>query len=85
MYGDAFGDVENLCGMATIEPLRRNLQHRCTALLVRLANDPAPGTPDDARSLARADLVALGRETRRRYVRAAPTSARARTSRTSGR
>lgn len=51
---------------ADIPPLRRSLQSVHLDLLVRLALRPAPGTPSDARSLARANLRQLDGELERR-------------------
>ena len=51
--------------VASIEPLRRTLQQRYLRTLIGLVAAPAPGTPDDARALARADLIAIGNEAQR--------------------
>ena len=51
--------------LAAIDRLRRTLQIRYAETLAGLYRSPAAGTPEDARALARADLVALESETAR--------------------
>ena len=52
--------VYNDVGKTTSIPLvRRNLQRNYAALLTHIANQPLPGTPNDAQSLARYQLGAL--------------------------
>jgi hypothetical protein len=43
-----------------IGSMRRDLQRLHLNLMIRLAVDPGPGTPEDARALARVTLAALG-------------------------
>ncbi len=52
-------------GATSVTRLRRTLQQRYLDTLVMLATKPEAGTPDDARSLARTELVSLQRESAR--------------------
>jgi hypothetical protein len=44
----------------SIGSMRRDLQRLHLNMMIRLALDPAPGTPEDARALARVTLASLG-------------------------
>ncbi|MBI4161556.1 MAG: zinc-dependent metalloprotease [Acidobacteria bacterium] len=48
-----------------IRSFRRNLQRSHLDTLIKILIAPAPGTPEDARTLARADLIDIGREAER--------------------
>jgi hypothetical protein len=61
MQSATFAEIRAPYAAETIDPLRRTLQHRYAELLVKLVRAPAPGTPEDAQALARAQLVALDR------------------------
>jgi Met-zincin/Domain of unknown function (DUF5117) len=57
-----FGDIAN--GRAASDGVvKRNLQSRYARRLAAIWVKPTPGTPDDARSLARAELIALRHDT----------------------
>jgi len=62
---------------ATIDPMRRTLQQRYLDTLVALYTVPQPGAPEDARALARAELVAIEREAPRAAGKAVDATTRA--------
>ena len=53
-----YGDLQQP-GLTTVNVVHRNLQHRYAELLVHIMLKPDPGTPTDARALARHHLVSL--------------------------
>jgi hypothetical protein len=53
-----YGDLRN-GNLRTVPLFTRNLQARYTQMLIKLALNPAKGTPSDAQALARAKLVSL--------------------------
>ena len=58
MQSAAFKDISHPAG-GNIPLVRRNFQRTYASMLSRLANEPAPGTPQDAQALARYELKAL--------------------------
>ncbi|MGH9748908.1 MAG: zinc-dependent metalloprotease [Candidatus Polarisedimenticolia bacterium] len=52
---------DEVAGRRTVNSFRRNLQRKHLQTLIDLAVGLEPGTPEDARTLARADLIALRR------------------------
>ena len=48
------------CGRATSRSVRRDVQRLYLNALIQMAVSPPPGTPEDARALARATLAGLG-------------------------
>lgn len=65
MHRSVFAELAAGPHAVSIAPMRRTLQQRYLDTLVALATKPEPGTPEDARSLARFELVALRGETAR--------------------
>ncbi len=55
-----WSELDGKPGGAAINSFRRNLQREHLKKLVALVLEPAPKTPEDARTLARADLIELG-------------------------
>ena len=53
-----YGDLQ-VRGLTTVNVVHRNLQHRYAELLVHIMLKPDPGTPTDARALARHHLASL--------------------------
>lgn len=65
MHRSVFTELRGTTGTPAIGTLRRNLQKQYLETLIALYTTPAAGAPSDARSLARAELVTLGRESAR--------------------
>ncbi len=63
MHRSVFAELRGGRHATPIDAMRRTLQQRYVATLVALATQPQPGAPEDARSLARADILKLQRET----------------------
>ncbi|HME81308.1 MAG TPA: zinc-dependent metalloprotease [Candidatus Eremiobacteraceae bacterium] len=57
-YQSVYGDLAK-SGLTTIGPVQRSLQYRYADLLAHIALRPDPGTPSDARALARHQLASL--------------------------
>ncbi|HZV79496.1 MAG TPA: zinc-dependent metalloprotease [Candidatus Binatus sp.] len=57
-YGSIYGDLSQR-GLRTIGPVHRSVQYHYVELLAHIALRPDPGTPTDARALARHDLASL--------------------------
>jgi len=58
MQQSAFGDIRTK-GLNTIGEIHRNLQQTYARMLSQMVLHPAPGTPYDAQSLARAELKSM--------------------------
>jgi len=58
MQQSAFGDMQTK-GLSSIGEIHRNLQQTYARMLAQMVLHPAPGTPFDAQSLARAELKAM--------------------------
>ena len=61
MQQSAFGDTQAK-GLTTIGEIHRNLQQTYARMLSQMVLHPAPGTPFDAQSLARAELKSMQSE-----------------------
>jgi hypothetical protein len=62
MHESVYREVRSGLALVSIEPLRRGLQQRYTETLASLYARPPPGAPEDARTLARAELIAVETE-----------------------
>ena len=60
IWAEVGAGMRGKSGARNISSVRRDLQRQYLNTLVRMAVNPAPGTPEDARALARVTLSELG-------------------------
>jgi uncharacterized protein DUF4953/uncharacterized protein DUF5117/uncharacterized protein DUF5118 len=65
MHESVYREIHSGRPPATIDRLRRGLQQRYMETLIGVFSKPQAGTPEDARTLARADLIVIQREAAR--------------------